>query len=67
MNDDIVDLQTRQAFQDGLLEQLNEVVTQQQQQIDRLENQITALKSQIESMHQTQLMQQSDEPPPPHY
>ncbi len=35
MNDDIVDLQTRMAFQDGLLEQLNEVVTSQQKQIDR--------------------------------
>lgn len=67
MNDDIVDLQTRLAFQDGLLEQLNEVVTSQQKQIDRLESQIAALKSQMESMHQTQLMQQSDEPPPPHY
>ncbi|MBD3633413.1 MAG: SlyX family protein [Methylophaga sp.] len=67
MNDDIVDLQTRLAFQDGLLEQLNEVVTSQQQQIDRLESQIAALKSQMDSMHQTQLMQQSDEPPPPHY
>ena len=29
MNDDIVDLQTRLAFQDGLLEELNQVVTDQ--------------------------------------
>ena len=36
MHEDIVDLQTRMAFQDGVIEQLNQVVTDQQQQIDRL-------------------------------
>jgi SlyX protein len=67
MNDDIVDLQTRMAFQDGLLEQLNQVVTSQQQQIDRLETQLKNFKSQLESLQHTQMIQQSDEPPPPHY
>jgi SlyX protein len=67
MNDDIVDLQTRLAFQDGLLDELNEVVTNQQKQIDRLEMLIAGLKAQIESLHQTQMMRQGDEPPPPHY
>lgn len=67
MTDDIVELQTRLAFQDGLLEELNNVVTSQQQQIDRLENTVKALKSQMESMQQTQLVQQGNEPPPPHY
>lgn len=67
MTDDIVELQTRLAFQDGLLEELNHVVTSQQQQIDRLENTVKALKSQMESMQQTQLVQQGNEPPPPHY
>lgn len=67
MNDDIVDLQTRLAFQDGLLEELNDVVTSQQKQIDRLENLIAGLKAQIEHIQHTQLMRQGDEPPPPHY
>lgn len=67
MNNEIVDLQTRVAFQDGLLEDLNQVVTSQQQQIDRLENQLKALKSQLESLQHSQLVQQGDEPPPPHY
>ena len=67
MNDDIVELQTRMAFQDGLLEQLNEVVTSQQKQIERLETAIAGLKAQIESVQHSQHMQQSNEPPPPHY
>lgn len=67
MNDDIVDLQTRVAFQDGVLEQLNQVVTSQQTQIERLENQVKNLKSQLESLQHSQVVQQGDEPPPPHY
>lgn len=67
MNDEIVDLQTRVAFQDGILEQLNQVVTSQQTQIDRLETQIKNLKAQLENLQHTQLVQQGDEPPPPHY
>lgn len=67
MNESIVDLQTRLAFQDGLLEELNQVVTDQQKQIDRLVLSIAALKAQLESLQHTQLMRQSDEPPPPHY
>lgn len=67
MNDDIVDLQTRLAFQDGLLEELNDIVTSQQKQIERLETAIAALKSQIETLQQSQMVRPGDEPPPPHY
>lgn len=67
MNDDIIDLQTRLAFQDGLLEELNQVVTDQQKQIDRLELMLTTFRAQLESVQHTQMASQSDEPPPPHY
>ena len=33
----IIDLQTKLSFQDGLLEELNQVVTEQQHQIMRME------------------------------
>lgn len=67
MNDDIIDLQTRVSFQDGLLEELNQVVTDQQKQIDRLELMLTTFRAQLENVQQTQMIAQSDEPPPPHY
>jgi SlyX protein len=67
MNEDIVDLQTRLAFQDSVIEELNQVVTNQQKQIDRLENMMAGLRSQFESMQNQQMMKLSDEPPPPHY
>jgi len=67
MNDDIIDLQTRVAFQDGLLEELNQVLTNQQQQITRLENAMGVMRSQIETMQSTQSEGETIEPPPPHY
>jgi len=67
MNDDIIDLQTRVAFQDGLLEELNQVLTNQQQQITRLENAMGVMRSQIETMQSSQSEGETIEPPPPHY
>jgi len=67
MHEDIVDLQTRMVFQDGVIEQLNQVVTDQQQQIDRLERRMEKLLGQVEALQADQLIQQANEPPPPHY
>ena len=67
MNDEIIDLQTKLSFQDGLLEELNQVVTDQQQQISRLELAIETLKVQVQTMQTTQLVSEPNEPPPPHY
>jgi SlyX protein len=55
------------AFQDGVIEQLNQVVTDQQQQIDRLERRMEKLLGQVEALQADQLIQQANEPPPPHY
>lgn len=66
MNDDIIELQTRMTFQDGVIEQLNQVVTDQQQQIDRLERRLEKLLGQVEALQTAQLMPQVNEPPP-HY
>lgn len=67
MQDDIIELQTRIAFQDGVIEQLNQVVTRQQTQIDRLQRQFDKLNGQIENLQQDQVVRQADELPPPHY
>jgi SlyX protein len=67
MTDEIIDLQTRMAFQDGVIEELNDVVTRQQKQIERLESQLAGLKSQFEGLQHTLLAKPADEPPPPHY
>jgi SlyX protein len=67
MDDAIVDLQMKLSFQDGLLEELNQVITDQQQQISRLELALETLKVQVQTMQTTQLVNEPNEPPPPHY
>ena len=67
MNDDIIDLQMKLSFQDGLLEELNQVITNQQQQISRLEMAVETLKSQGQNMQTAQMVNEPNEPPPPHY
>ena len=66
---DIIDRQTRLAFQDGLLEDLNQVIIGQQDQISRLELAIETLKVQMRtmqtSMHQSNNGQEHEIPP--HY
>jgi len=67
MNDDIIDLQMKLSFQDGLLEELNQVITNQQQQISRLEMAMETLKSQVQNMQTAQMDNEPNELPPPHY
>ena len=66
MNDEIVELQTRIAFQDGVIEELNQVVTRQHQQLDRLQRQMDKLDQQVTNLNQASPAGQADEPPP-HY
>lgn len=43
----IVELESRQAFQDHTIEELNEVIISQQQQLDRLESQVARLAKKL--------------------
>ena len=63
----INDLQMKLAFQEDLLEQLNQVVTNQQQQITNLELALETMKVQVNTMQTgTQEAGQQHELPP-HY
>lgn len=43
----LIELETRLAFQDKTLEELNEVVTSQQQQLDRLAEELRLLTNRL--------------------
>jgi len=66
--EDIIDLQMKLSFQDGLLEDLNQVIIGQQDQIARLELAIETLKVQMSTM-QTSMHQGNGQQHeiPPHY
>jgi SlyX protein len=66
----LVDLQTRLAFQDHTISELNDVITDQQKQLDRLHEQVRMLKDKLdvleESVPQPGNLNAADEKPP-HY
>jgi SlyX protein len=67
MTDRITELETQLAFQDSTIHSLNEVVTDQQNQIDLLREQLKQIKQQMQSLAETVHRPEADEPPPPHY
>lgn len=66
MQDELLDLQTQLSFQEDTIDQLNEVVTRQQKDIERLMDAFAQLKKQFEDMVAEQLENQ-EESSPPHY
>jgi SlyX protein len=67
MNKRLTELEVRVAFQDKTIQDLNEVVTNQQRQIDRLAKALEAMKSRLSGLAPAMVMPQEDEKPPPHY
>lgn len=67
MNDRINELETQLAFQESTVSSLNDAVTDQQQQIDILREQLEYIKAQMQSLAETVNSPDGDEPPPPHY
>ncbi|RZI91133.1 MAG: hypothetical protein EOP15_02065 [Pseudomonas sp.] len=62
----IIDLETRQAFQDDALQALNDVVVEQGRVINRLQLQMAELIKRYEEMV-GQYGNEGEEAPPPHY
>lgn len=62
----VVELETRQAFQDDTIQALNDVVVEQGRVIERLQMQMAELIKRYEEMV-GQYGSEGDEAPPPHY
>lgn len=63
----VVELETRLAFQDRTVQALNEVVTRQQHDLERLRRELEALKTRLRGLDPSPVGRREDEPPPPHY
>jgi SlyX protein len=59
-------LETKVVYQDQIIEDLNGVVTQQQDQLDRLAADVRKLTEMLESIPHDGVSS-DEEPPPPHY
>jgi SlyX protein len=68
MNDDrIIELEIKAAYQEDLLQELNKIVGQQQQQIDRLEATCRLLNERIKSLSIEGGSGENIDEVPPHY
>lgn len=63
----IADLESRLAFQDDTVDQLNKVVIEQGERIARLEALLRRTREQVEMLVPLMHMAPGEEPPPPHY
>lgn len=62
----VMELESRLAFQDDTLSTLNDVIVEQQRVVDRLQLQMTAMLKRYEEV-MGQYEASEEEAPPPHY
>ena len=62
-----VEMETRLAFQEQTLQALNDVVTRQQREIEKLFREVQALKDRLCAASPSPVGPLEDEKPPPHY
>ena len=65
--DRLVELETRMAFQDHLLNELNDVVTAQARELQALQLQLERAVADLKTLRGLLYADPSSEPPPPHY
>ena len=63
----LIQLESKIAFQDATIEELNQVVTQQQIEISRFKEALKIVTERLKSSHSSMLARPEDETPPPHY
>jgi len=63
----IIELETKQTFQDELLNELNDIVAEQSQTISVLLREAYELRQVVKNLAPSNLASQSEETPPPHY
>ena len=68
MNEDrLIDIETRIAYQEDTLQQLNDVVTKQQKQISHLEDLVKSLAERYQSLQPAHIDAGNADEKPPHY
>lgn len=65
MDDRIIELEKKSAFQEDTIEALNQVIIEQQKRLDRVEKRLKFITDQLEGSDLIKKLE--DEAPPPHY
>lgn len=64
---EIEELQTKIAFQEHTIDVLNDALTSQQYQIEKLQVQMRHVLEKVKGFEPSNIARMSDETPPPHY
>ncbi len=67
MEERLIELESRVAFQDDALRKLEELATEQAHQLYKMSQELAAMKEQLKASAPSLLSRQEDEAPPPHY
>lgn len=60
-------LESKVAFQELAIEQLNQVITDQQMQLTRMQEHLRIVAERLKSSQDSHLARPEEETPPPHY
>ncbi|MDH2998447.1 SlyX protein [Pasteurellaceae bacterium LFhippo2] len=63
----LIELETKVAFQEQTIEDLNQAMIAQQFMLDKLQNQVRQLAEKLQGMQPSNVASRSEETPPPHY
>lgn len=66
-DEQIQQLEIKVAFQEDMIEQLNQALVSQQKQIDELTFKTKHLVDKVKQMNVSNIASESEEAPPPHY
>ena len=67
LEDRIAELEMKIAFQEQLLDELNQALVQQQFDMDKIQLQLRYLASKLKDMQPSNIANQAEETPLPHY
>ena len=67
IEEQLIDLQTQVAFQEDTIQALNDALSHQQIEIERLTQMVKIINGQVKQMAPESSESPADEPPPPHY
>ncbi|MBE2895059.1 SlyX family protein [Spirabiliibacterium falconis] len=63
----IAELETKITFQEGMIDDLNQALINQQFAIDKLQQQVRLLARKLTDLQTSNIASMSEETPPPHY
>ena len=67
MEERIIELETKVAFQEDTIGKLNDIITEHQREIYRLTRELEAIRTKLIALAPPLLANLDDEAPPPHY